>query len=57
MSYPLLILAAIIFSAGIISFTAIPNMKMYISYTKCAIFNLLDVSVNGDLDNKWGGFT
>lgn len=56
MSYSLLILAAIIFSAGIISFTAIPSMKSYVSYTKCALFNMLDISINGDLDNGWGGF-
>lgn len=31
-------------------------MKSYISYTKCSIYNLLDVSINGDTDNGWGGF-
>ena len=55
-SYWLLFLAMIIFSAGIVSFTAIPNMKSYISYTKCSMYYLLDISLNGDLDNGWGGF-
>lgn len=56
MSYWLLILAAIIFSAGIVSFTAIPQMKSYLQYTKCSIYNLLDVSMYGDTANGWGGF-
>lgn len=56
MSYTLLLLAGLIFSAGIVSFTTIPKMKANIEYTKCSIYNLLDVSMNGDLDKKWGGF-
>lgn len=31
-------------------------MKTYISYTKCAIYNLIDVAVNGDTTAGWGGF-
>lgn len=56
MSYILLILAGMIFSAGIVSFTAIPQMKVYIEYTKCAMYNLIDVGLNGELDRGWGGF-
>jgi hypothetical protein len=56
MAYWLLIFAVIIFSLGIVSFTAIPLMKSYISYTKCSIYNIIDVGVNGDTNNNWGGF-
>ena len=56
MSYWLLILACIIFATGIVSFTAIPSMKNYISYTKCSIFNFLDVAVNGSSTGNWAGF-
>ena len=31
-------------------------MKLYLEYTKCSLYNLLDISINGDLDNGWGGF-
>lgn len=56
MSYWLLGLAGVIFAAGIVSFTAIPSMKIYISYTKCAIYNLIDVAINGETAAGWGGF-
>lgn len=51
-----ILLAITIFSAGIVSFTAIPNMKTYVEYTKCSIYYTLDISLNGDVDNGWGGF-
>ena len=56
MAYWLLLLAVCIFCAGIISFTAIPSMKSYLTYTKCSMYYLLDISMNGDVDNGWGGF-
>lgn len=56
MSYWLLLMAMMIFSAGIVSFTAIPSMKKYIQYTKCAIYYSIDIAMNGDTDNGWGGF-
>ena len=56
MSYWLLIFACIIFSLGIVSFTTIPSMKSYLSYTKCTIYNLIDIGINGDINKGWGGF-
>lgn len=55
MSYSLLILTAIIFATGIVSFTTIPKMRYNISYTKCAIFNLIDLTINGETGSGWGG--
>lgn len=56
MSYWLLLMTALIFSAGIVSFTAIPSMKKYIEYTKCSLYYSMDIAMNGDTDNGWGGF-
>lgn len=51
----------IIFSVGIlvtsiISFASFPSMQSDISNTKCALYTSLDVGINGDQTNKWGGF-
>lgn len=51
----------IIFSIGImvtsvVAFASFPSMQSDIINTKCAIFKSLDVAMNGDQNNKWGGF-
>lgn len=51
----LFILAAGILATGIISFTSIPNMKIYVDYSKCSLYNLLDLTLNGDSNTGWGG--
>lgn len=56
MAFWVFFLAAAIFIAGIVSFTAIPRMKYYVRYAKCSLYYLLDESLNGDTDNGWGGF-
>lgn len=39
---------------GISSFSAIvTDMKM----VKCGFYYSLDISINGDIDNKWAGFS
>jgi hypothetical protein len=53
---------AIIFAAGvaittIVGFVFFPNLKTYITYTKCGLYTSLDVAINGDQTNGWGGFT
>jgi hypothetical protein len=57
-----LILMALLFSVailvasiiGISSFSAIvTDMKM----VKCGFYYSLDTALNGDIDNKWGGFS
>lgn len=53
---------AIIFASGIgittiIGFVFFPSLKDYITNTKCGLYTALDVAVNGDQTNGWGGFT
>lgn len=56
MSWVLLFLCIGIFTTGIISFTAIPKMRESIEYTKCSIYNLLDLTMNGDTSDGWAGY-
>lgn len=51
----LLIICIGIFTTGIISFTSIPKMKTYVDYTKCSLYNMLDLTLNGDTNTGWGG--
>ena len=51
----LFILSAGILATGIISFTSIPKMKDYIDYSRCSIYNMLDLTLNGDTNTGWGG--
>lgn len=53
---------AIIFAGGIslttiIGFVYFPSLEEYITNTKCGLYTSLDVAINGDLANGWGGFT
>ena len=53
---------AIIFAGGItittiMGFVFFPSLKDYITNTKCGLYTSLDVAINGDQSNGWGGFT
>jgi hypothetical protein len=53
---------AIVFAAGIavttiIGFVYFPQLQEYITTTKCSIYTALDVAINGDQTNNWGGFS
>jgi hypothetical protein len=53
---------AMLFAGGIclttiIGFVYFPSLKEYIVNTKCGLYTSLDVTVNGDQANGWGGFT
>jgi len=41
----------------IIGFVYFPKLEEHIKMTKCSIYYTLDIALNGDLTNKWGGFT
>lgn len=30
-------------------------MKEYVDYTKCSMYNMLDLTMNGDKNTGWGG--
>lgn len=38
-------------------FVFFPSLKTYITYTKCGLYTSLDVAINGDQANGWGGFS
>lgn len=41
---------------SIIAFAYFPAMQSDISNTKCSMYHSLDVAINGDQSNGWGGF-
>jgi len=53
---------AVLFASGtalttVLGFVFFPSLKDYITSTKCGLYTSLDVAVNGDQTNGWGGFT
>ena len=51
-----MIFAVSIFVVSIVMFTAFPIFNEQAQYTKCSLFNMLDVTKNGDQTKNWGGF-
>lgn len=41
----------------IIGFVYFPALEKDIKMTKCTLYYSLDIALNGDLNNGWGGFT
>lgn len=42
---------------AIVGFVYFPKFKQHIQNTKCGLYMALDVALNGDQTNAWGGFT
>jgi hypothetical protein len=51
-----MIFAVAITITAIVGFTFFPTLQKDIKMTKCALYYSIDVAVNGDLENGWGGF-
>lgn len=51
-----LIFAVAIFVISIVMFTAFPVFKQQMEYTECSLYNMLDVTKNGEQSKQWGGF-
>lgn len=54
-------LFSVLFAGGIcltalIGFVFFPDLENYITMTKCSMYYALDVAINGDQTNSWGGF-
>jgi hypothetical protein len=52
-----IIFAAAITITAIVGFVFFPALQKTIKMTKCALYYSMDVALNGDLPNGWGGFT
>lgn len=50
------IFAASIAITAIVGFVFFPTLQQNLKMTKCALYYTVDVAINGDLLNKWGGF-
>lgn len=51
-----IIFAITIFVISIVMFTSFPVFKQQMEYTQCSIYNLLDITKNGEQTKNWGGF-
>ena len=52
-----IIFAVSIFILSIVMFTAFPVFKKQMAYTECSLYNMLDITKNGDQAKQWGGFS
>jgi hypothetical protein len=51
-----IIFAVSIFILSIVMFTAFPVFKQQMTYTECSLYNMLDITKNGEQARQWGGF-
>ena len=51
-----IIFALAILVTTIVAFTFFPALEEDITMTKCSMYHSLDIALNGDQNNNWGGF-
>lgn len=49
--------AVCIFIVAVIGLIFYPTLEEELTVIKCGMFNALDVTINGDINNNWGGFS
>ena len=52
-----MLFAFVILVTTILGFVFFPKLEEQIKMTKCSLYYTMDVALNGDLANNWGGFT
>jgi hypothetical protein len=52
-----IIFAFAITITAVVGFVFFPALQKNIKMTKCALYYSMDVAINGDLENGWGGFS
>jgi hypothetical protein len=46
-----------IFITVIVAFSSLPSLQNDLTNTQCSLFYSLDIAINGDQTNEWGGFS
>jgi hypothetical protein len=52
-----ILFAVLIFIVAVIGLIFYPALETELTIIKCSMFNALDVTINGDVNSNWGGFS